>query len=263
MSFLTTTIGEQNPGGPLQGTDQFVIERIGGANFKVDFSDIIPLPIGANDTVLTADSAEATGMKWASAGGGGGLLEILDSTIMPALETDTLSLSWAAVPFDGTANYIEVVIMWQQSEEGIGMPGGPGIVDININNIAQDELFEWAVIQSDNEDGIVADNSSFEDLLRTTRRISANKVTYLRLRIYMGASKVFKSSGGPNGEWHEGGTEAQNNSIYTRNGTWQMNDFAILSTGIFSIQIVLTSGVFSVNSTAIAYKRTSDIGPIP
>ena len=29
------------------------------------------LTVGANDTVLTADSAEATGVKWASAGGGG------------------------------------------------------------------------------------------------------------------------------------------------------------------------------------------------
>ena len=29
------------------------------------------IPIGANDTVLTADSSEALGLKWASAGGGG------------------------------------------------------------------------------------------------------------------------------------------------------------------------------------------------
>lgn len=30
------------------------------------------LAVGANDTVLTADSGEATGLKWAAAGGGGG-----------------------------------------------------------------------------------------------------------------------------------------------------------------------------------------------
>lgn len=34
------------------------------------------LGVGANGTVLTADSAEATGMKWAATGGGGGLVFI-------------------------------------------------------------------------------------------------------------------------------------------------------------------------------------------
>jgi hypothetical protein len=38
------------------------------------------LAVGANGTVLTADSAEATGLKWATAGGGGGLVFITSST---------------------------------------------------------------------------------------------------------------------------------------------------------------------------------------
>jgi hypothetical protein len=35
------------------------------------------LAVGANGTVLTADSAEATGMKWATAGGGGKVLQVV------------------------------------------------------------------------------------------------------------------------------------------------------------------------------------------
>jgi hypothetical protein len=35
------------------------------------------LAVGANDTVLTADSAEATGLKWAAPAGGGKVLQVI------------------------------------------------------------------------------------------------------------------------------------------------------------------------------------------
>ena len=38
------------------------------------------LAIGANGTVLTADSAEATGLKWATAAGGGKVLQVIQAT---------------------------------------------------------------------------------------------------------------------------------------------------------------------------------------
>jgi hypothetical protein len=38
------------------------------------------LTVGANGTVLTADSAEATGLKWVTAGGGGKVLQVVSAT---------------------------------------------------------------------------------------------------------------------------------------------------------------------------------------
>jgi hypothetical protein len=46
------------------------------------------LAVGANGTVLTADSAEATGLKWAAAAGGGKVLQVISTN-----KTDTFSTS--------------------------------------------------------------------------------------------------------------------------------------------------------------------------
>jgi hypothetical protein len=53
------------------------------------------LAVGANGTVLTADSAEATGMKWA-AGGGAGLTLISTTTIGSAVSSVTVSSAFSA-----------------------------------------------------------------------------------------------------------------------------------------------------------------------
>jgi hypothetical protein len=42
------------------------------------------LAVGANGTVLTADSAEATGLKWAAAAGGGKVLQVVSATYSTA-----------------------------------------------------------------------------------------------------------------------------------------------------------------------------------
>jgi hypothetical protein len=47
------------------------------------------LGVGTNGQVLTADSAEATGLKWATAGGGSGLVLIKRSTVSAAADTGT------------------------------------------------------------------------------------------------------------------------------------------------------------------------------
>lgn len=49
------------------------------------------LTVGANGTILTADSAEATGLKWAAAAGGGKVLQVVGATTTTATTIATTS----------------------------------------------------------------------------------------------------------------------------------------------------------------------------
>jgi hypothetical protein len=50
------------------------------------------LAVGANNTVLTADSSTATGLKWATPAGGGKVLQVVTATY--GTDTDTSSTSY-------------------------------------------------------------------------------------------------------------------------------------------------------------------------
>ena len=63
MSLATTTIGELNPGAPLQGSDLFVIERVGGANFKMTADEVSTFIGGGGGEVnLGANVGSGTGL---------------------------------------------------------------------------------------------------------------------------------------------------------------------------------------------------------
>jgi len=75
------------------------------------------LAVGANDTVLTADSSTATGLKWATPAGGGKVLQVVeattisDTTIASTAMTDT-ALTATITP---SATNSKVLVLINQS----------------------------------------------------------------------------------------------------------------------------------------------------
>ena len=56
-------------------------------------STLAVLGVGANDTVLTADSAETTGLKWATPAGGGKVLQVVQATYTTSTSNSTITFA--------------------------------------------------------------------------------------------------------------------------------------------------------------------------
>ena len=82
-SNVTGTVAISN-GGTGQTSQTAAFDALSPITTKGDLivgdgTDNIRLAVGTNDYVLTADSAEATGVKWAAAGGGGSSTLVIDN----------------------------------------------------------------------------------------------------------------------------------------------------------------------------------------
>jgi len=82
------------------------------------------LGIGANNTVLTADSSTATGLKWAAAAGGGKLLQVVrdtDTSLRSTTSTsftDVTGVSVTITPTSATSNIMLILAANLQSDGG-------------------------------------------------------------------------------------------------------------------------------------------------
>jgi hypothetical protein len=87
------------------------------------------LAVGANGTVLTADSAEATGLKWAAAAGGGKILQVVQgttttsTTIASTTYTDT-TLTATITPSAATSKILCLVSQNFQNQRSSGAADG-------------------------------------------------------------------------------------------------------------------------------------------
>ena len=76
------------------------------------------LAVGANDTVLTADSSTATGLKWAAAAAGGKVLQVVTAststsqTISSTSFTDLTSLSASITPSATSSKILVLFTSW-------------------------------------------------------------------------------------------------------------------------------------------------------
>jgi len=66
------------------------------------------IPIGSNDQVLTADSAQALGLKWATPSVGGGNMEFIERFTATASSTFTCTLSSSLA----VGNFVKMVGIW-------------------------------------------------------------------------------------------------------------------------------------------------------
>jgi len=71
------------------------------------------IPIGDNDQILTADSSEALGLKWATAGGGGSM-ELIESHTFDGTETAHIFTT----DFDFNDDYSQMIVVFSGQTTG-------------------------------------------------------------------------------------------------------------------------------------------------
>lgn len=92
-----------------RATVQALLNTLGttkGDLFVFDGTNLVRVGVGDDDQVLTADAAEAAGVKWAAGGGGGGSPAF--TVRVAASDADAASIAAADYTCDGTADQVQI-----------------------------------------------------------------------------------------------------------------------------------------------------------
>lgn len=87
---------------PLSGIQETTVDAKGDILAATAADAVARLAVGANDTVLTADSSTGTGLKWATVSSGG--MTLISETVLSAVTSVTLS----SIP----QTYKQILFVW-------------------------------------------------------------------------------------------------------------------------------------------------------
>lgn len=92
------------------------------------------LAVGANGTVLTADSTETTGLKWVTPSGGGGkVLQVVTANTTTATTNSTLTMADTTLTATITPTLNTSTILVLVSQNGVNKTTGSASSGVNIN----------------------------------------------------------------------------------------------------------------------------------